>query len=82
MQGNFALFDTKAADYNYFEGLTFRNSDIAIWAGTQFIVGSKGLTVKHCRFENVASGSSPTTPAPATSTSRTTTSTAATIPIT
>jgi len=54
--GNFALFDTKAADYTYFEGLTFRNSDIAVWAGTQFIVGSKGLTVKHCRFENVASG--------------------------
>jgi len=54
--GNFALFDTKAADYNYFEGLTFRNSDIAVWAGTQFIAGSKGLTVKHCRFENVASG--------------------------
>jgi hypothetical protein len=54
--GNFALFDTKAADYTYFEGLTFRNADIAIWAGTQFIAGSKGLTVKHCRFENVASG--------------------------
>ena len=54
--GNFALFDTKAADYTYFEGLTFRNSDIAIWAGTQFIAGSKGLTVKHSRFENVASG--------------------------
>ena len=54
--GNFALFDTKAADYTYFEGLTFRNTDIAIWAGTQFIVGSKGLTVKRSRFENVASG--------------------------
>jgi hypothetical protein len=54
--GNFALFDTKAADYAYFEGLTFRNSDIAIWAGTQFIAGSKGLTVKRSRFENVASG--------------------------
>jgi hypothetical protein len=54
--GNFALFDTKAADYNYFEGLTFRNADIGIWAGTQFIAGSKGLTVKHSRFENVAEG--------------------------
>jgi hypothetical protein len=54
--GNFALFDVKAADYTYFEGLTFRNSDYAIWAGTQFIVGAKGLTVKHCRFEDVASG--------------------------
>jgi hypothetical protein len=54
--GNFALFDVKAADYTYFEGLTFRNTDYAIWAGTQFVVGAKGLTVKHCRFEDVASG--------------------------
>src|SRR5215831_3620114 len=54
--GNFALFDIKAADYTYFEGLTFRNTDYAIWAGTQFIAGSKGLTVKHCRFEDVATG--------------------------
>jgi len=54
--GNFALFDVKTADYTYFEGLTFRNADYAIWAGTQFIVGSKGLTVKHCRFEDVATG--------------------------
>jgi hypothetical protein len=54
--GNFALFDVKAADYTYFEGLTFRNTDIAIWAGTQFIAGSKGLTVKKCRFEEVGAG--------------------------
>jgi hypothetical protein len=54
--GNFALFDVKAADYTYFEGITFRNADYAIWAGTQFQMGAKGLTVKHCRFENVASG--------------------------
>ena len=54
--GNFALFNVKAADYTYFEGLTFRNTDIAIWAGTQFIAGSKGLTVKHCRFEDVGAG--------------------------
>ena len=54
--GNFALFDVKAADYTYFEGLTFRNTDYAIWAGTQFIAGSKGLTVKHCRFEDVGAG--------------------------
>src|SRR6476620_7202506 len=54
--GNFALFDLKAADYNYFEGITFRNSDYAIWAGTQFAIGAKGLTVKHCRFEDVGAG--------------------------
>ena len=54
--GNFALFDVKAADYTYFEGLTFRNSEIAISAGTQFIAGAKGLTVKHSRFEDVGAG--------------------------
>jgi hypothetical protein len=53
---NFNLFNIKAANYNYFEGLTIRNTDIAIWAGTQFIAGSKGLTVKKCRFENVNVG--------------------------
>ncbi len=51
--GNFNLFNVKAASYNYFEGVTIRNTDIAIWAGTQFIAGSKGLTVKKCRFEDV-----------------------------
>ncbi|MFN7935402.1 MAG: hypothetical protein U0R19_18885 [Bryobacteraceae bacterium] len=51
--GNYNLFNTKAADYNYFEGITIRNTEIGIWAGTQFITGSKGLTVKRCRFENV-----------------------------
>jgi hypothetical protein len=54
--GNFNLFNLKAADYNYFEGVTIRNTDIGIWAGTQFIAGSKGLTVKGCRFENVNIG--------------------------
>ncbi len=54
--GNFNLFNLKAANYNYFEGVTIRNTDIAIWAGTQFIAGSKGLTVKKCRFENVGFG--------------------------
>jgi hypothetical protein len=54
--GNFNLFNVKAANYNYFEGLTFRNTEIAIWAGTQFIAGSSGLTVKHCRFENINLG--------------------------
>jgi hypothetical protein len=54
--GNFNLFNVKEADYNYFEGITIRNTDIAIWAGTQFSTGSKGLTVKKCRLENVGLG--------------------------
>jgi hypothetical protein len=55
-RGNFNLFNVKAADYNYFEGITFKNTDIAIWAGTQFIAGSKGLTVKRCTFDQVGMG--------------------------
>jgi hypothetical protein len=54
--GAFNLFNVKVADYTYFEGLTIRNTEIAIWAGTQFMNGSKGLTVKHCRFENIGMG--------------------------
>jgi len=54
--GHFTLINVMAANYNYFEGLTFRNADIAIWAGRQFIAGSKGLSVKRCRFENVGMG--------------------------
>jgi hypothetical protein len=54
--GNFALFDVRAADYTYFEGITFRNAEIAIQAGTQFIAGAKGLSVKRSRFENVGAG--------------------------
>src|SRR5215510_11823824 len=53
---NFNLFNVKVADYNYFEGITFRNTKIAIRAGTQFIAGAKGLTVKNCRFEEVGAG--------------------------
>jgi hypothetical protein len=54
--GNFALFDVRAADYTYIEGIIFRNAEIAIQAGTQFIAGAKGLTVKKSRFENVGAG--------------------------
>ena len=54
--GNYALFDVRAADHTYFEGITFRNSEIAILAGTQFIAGAKGLTVKRSRFEDVGAG--------------------------
>src|SRR5665213_3942722 len=55
-RNNFNLFNMKVADYNYIEGITFRNTGIAIWAGTQFIAGAKGITVKHCRFEQVGLG--------------------------
>ena len=50
---NTVLFNLMGGDYNYFEGVTFRNTGIAIEAGMKEIAGAKGLTVKHSRFENV-----------------------------
>ena len=47
------LFDVMGANYIYFEGLTFRNTDVAIYTGVKNVLGSSGLTVKGCRFENV-----------------------------
>jgi len=54
--GNGVLFDVTAANYNYFEGITFRNTNLAMLAGRKHIVGATGITVKHCRFEQVGMG--------------------------
>ncbi len=51
--GCYALFNVMAANYNYFEGITIRNTDFAFYAGVKNITGSNGLTVKKCRFENI-----------------------------
>jgi hypothetical protein len=52
--GAYNLFNVMAAHHNYFEGLTIRNTDLAFQAGLKNIAGSSGLTIKRCRFENVA----------------------------
>jgi hypothetical protein len=54
--GNHTLFDVMAAHYNYFEGLTIRNTEIAFLAGRKNIAGSSGLTIKRSRFENIGRG--------------------------
>jgi hypothetical protein len=51
--GCYRLFDVMAADYHIFEGLTLRNCDIAFLAGLKDVIGSKGLTVRDCRIEDV-----------------------------
>ena len=51
--GAYNLFNVMAANYNYFEGLTIRNTDLAFQAGLKNITGSVGLTIKRSRFENV-----------------------------
>lgn len=54
--GNFNLFNVMAANYNYFEGLTIRNTDLAFLAGLKNIAGARGITLKKCRIENVGRG--------------------------
>jgi hypothetical protein len=54
--GNFNLFNIMAAHYNYFEGLTIRNTDLAFLAGLKNIAGARGITIKRCRIENVGRG--------------------------
>ena len=54
--GNHRLFDVMASRYHIFEGLTFRNTDVAIFAGQKEVLGAVGLAVKNCRFENVGFG--------------------------
>lgn len=54
--GAHELFNVMAADYHIFENLTIRNTDIAFQAGLKDVAGSKGLTVRRCRLEDVGIG--------------------------
>jgi len=53
---NHRLFDVMASRYHIFDGLTIRNTDVAIFAGQKEVLGAVGLTVKNCRFEQVGFG--------------------------
>ena len=54
--GSHRLFDVMASQHHIFDGLTFRNADVAIFAGQKEVTGAVALTVKNCRFENVGAG--------------------------
>lgn len=54
--GNHKLLDLMATEHHIFEGLTFRNTEIAMMAGEKDIMGAKSLTVRNCRFEDVGVG--------------------------
>ena len=54
--GNHRLFDVTASAHHIFDGLTFRNTDIAIFAGFKEVTGAVGLAVKNCRFEDIGFG--------------------------
>lgn len=54
--GNHRLFDVTASAHHIFDGLTFRNTDVALFAGFKNVTGAVGLTVRNCRFEDVGFG--------------------------
>ena len=47
------LFNLMAANYNYFEGITVRNTNVAFLLGIKNIAGSSGFTLKRSRLENI-----------------------------
>jgi hypothetical protein len=54
--GNHKLFDVMASSHHIFEGLTFRNTEVALMAGEKDVMGAVALTVRNCRFEDVGVG--------------------------
>jgi hypothetical protein len=50
------LFNLMAGNYNYFEGITVRNTNVAFLLGLKNIAGSSGFTLKHSRLENIGRG--------------------------
>jgi hypothetical protein len=54
--GNQNLFNLMAANYNYFEGITVRNTNVAFMLGIKNIAGASGFTLKHSRLENIGRG--------------------------
>lgn len=47
------FFNLMAANYNYFEGITFRNANVAFLLGIKNIAGASGFTLKHSRIYDV-----------------------------
>jgi hypothetical protein len=54
--GNHKLFDMVATHHHIIEGLTFRNTEVAIFAGEKEVMGAVALTVRNCRFEDIGVG--------------------------
>ncbi|MBI1358096.1 MAG: hypothetical protein GC160_27495 [Acidobacteria bacterium] len=54
--GNSRIFDVMATEHHIFEGLTFRNTEVALFAGEKDVMGAVALTVRNCRFEDIGVG--------------------------
>lgn len=53
--GAHRLFDVTATAHHIFDGITFRNTDVAFAAGFKHGYGATDLTIRNCRFEEVGS---------------------------
>jgi hypothetical protein len=51
--GNDTLFNLMGGNYNYFEGIIVRNTQVAFKLGIKSIAGSSGFTLKHSRVYDV-----------------------------
>src|SRR4029077_17234076 len=47
------LFNLMGGNYNYFEGITIRNTNVAFLLGIKNIAGASGFTLKHSRLYDV-----------------------------
>lgn len=47
------FFNLMGGNYNYFEGITIRNANVAFLLGIKNIAGSSGFTLKHSRLVDV-----------------------------
>jgi len=54
--GNSRIFEVMASEHHIFDGLTFRNTEVALFAGEKDVMGAKSLTVRNCRFEDIGVG--------------------------
>lgn len=50
------FFNLMGADYNYFEGITFRNANLVFLLGLKNIAGSSGFTLKNARLYDIGRG--------------------------
>ena len=51
--GNDTLFNLLAANYNYFDGITVRNTNVGFLLGIKDIIGADGFTLVNSRAINV-----------------------------
>ena len=56
-KGNYKIFDLQGSRHVILENLHFKNASFAIYKGSQQVVRPvEGLTIRHCRFEDVGCG--------------------------